>query len=100
YEGVDIAQYRRRRRNPALRSILGLPENKKIVTSIARLETGKGQAELVEAAARVIEEYPEVVFLIVGEETPPNGPNTSSLRNIVLRLGLTGHIVFAGARGD
>src|SRR6202035_3375588 len=66
----------------------------------ARLEAGKGQPELIEAAAKVIEEYPEVVFLIVGEETPPNGPNTSALRDIVLRLGLTDNIVFAGARGD
>jgi glycosyltransferase involved in cell wall biosynthesis len=40
------------------------------------------------------------MFLIVGEETPPNGPNTSVLRNSVLRLGLTDHVVFAGARGD
>jgi glycosyltransferase involved in cell wall biosynthesis len=100
YEGIDISKYPGRRHNPRLRSALGLPENKKIVTSVARLEVGKGQPELIEAAARVIQEFPEVVFLLVGEETPPNGPNTSVMRNNVLRLGLTNHIVFAGARGD
>ena len=100
YEGVDIPRYHGRRYNPALRSSLGIPGNKKIVTSVARLEAGKGQPELIEAAAKVIEEYPEVVFLIVGEETPSNGPNTSALRDIVLRMGLTDNIVFAGARGD
>jgi len=100
YEGVDISMYRGRQQNPALRSILGLPEGKKIVTSIARLEVGKGQAELIEAAVSVIQEFPEAVFLIVGEETPPNGPNTSHLHTSVTRLGLTGHVVFAGARGD
>jgi glycosyltransferase involved in cell wall biosynthesis len=100
YEGIDISKYRGRRHNPRLRSALGLPENKKIVTSVARLEAGKGQPELIEAAASVIQEFPDVVFLIVGEETPPNGPNISALRNSVLRLGLTDHVVFAGARGD
>jgi glycosyltransferase involved in cell wall biosynthesis len=100
YEGVDIPRYRGRRHNPALRSSLKIPENKKIVTSVARLEAGKGQLELIEAAARVVEQYPGVVFLIVGEETPPNGPNTSSLRISVQRLGLTDHVVFAGGRGD
>jgi len=54
YEGVDMSEYRGRRPNPGLRSKLGLPENKKVVTSVARLAAGKGQAELIEAAARVI----------------------------------------------
>jgi glycosyltransferase involved in cell wall biosynthesis len=100
YEGVDMPLYRGRRQNPTLRSTLGLPENKKIVTSIARLEAGKGQAELLEAAASVIQEFPEAMFLIVGEESPPNGSNTSDLYRSVLRLGLAKHVVFAGGRGD
>jgi glycosyltransferase involved in cell wall biosynthesis len=100
YEGVDMSEYRGRPQNPALRSKLGLPKNKKIVTSIARLAAGKGQAELIKAAVRVIQEFPEAVFLVVGEETPPNGPVTSCLHSSVLRLGLTDHVVFAGARGD
>jgi glycosyltransferase involved in cell wall biosynthesis len=100
YEGVDMSLYRGRRQNHALRSTLGLPENKKIVTSIARLAAGKGQAELIEAAVRVIQEFTEAVFLIVGEETPPNGPITSFLHSSVLRLGLTDQVVFVGARGD
>ena len=100
YEGVDMSEYRGRRPNPALRSMLGLPENKKVVTSVARLAAGKGQAELIEAAARVIQEFPEAAFFIVGEESPPNGPITSCLHSSVLRLGLSDHVVFAGARGD
>jgi glycosyltransferase involved in cell wall biosynthesis len=100
YEGVDMSLYPAQRKNPALRSILGLPENKKIVTSVARLEAGKGQAELLEAAVRVIQEFPEVMLLIVGEENPPNGPNTFYLHRSVSRLGLANHVVFAGGRGD
>ncbi len=100
YEGVDLSQYRGRPRSSTLRSTLGLPLNKRIVTSIARLEVGKGQAELIEAAVSVLQGFSDAVFLIVGEETPPNGPITSSLHDTVLRLGLTDHFVFAGARGD
>lgn len=100
YEGVDMSLYPTRRQNRTLRSTLGLPESKKIVTSIARLEAGKGQAELLEAAAQVIQEFPEVMFLIVGEENPPNGPNTTHLYQSVLQLGLANHVVFAGTRGD
>ena len=100
YEGVDLSEYRAGRQNAALRSKLGIPDNKKIVTSMARLAEGKGQAELIEAAAKVIREFPETMFLIVGEETPPDGPITASLRSSVLRLGLREHVVFAGARGD
>jgi len=100
YEGVDLSEYRAGRQNAALRSTLGIPEGKKIITSMARFAEGKGQAELLEAAAKVIQEFPEAMFLIVGEETPPNGPVTSSLQSSVLRLGLREHVVFAGARGD
>lgn len=100
YEGVDMSLYRGRNQNPTLRSTLGLSKNKKIVTSIARLEVGKGQAELIEAAASVLQEFPEAMFLIVGEENLPNGSNTSDLYRSVLRLGLAKHVVFAGGRGD
>src|ERR1700676_1827356 len=100
YEGVALSEYRAGRQNAALRSTLGIPEGKKIITSMARFAEGKGQAELLEAAAKVIQEFPEAMFLIVGEETPPNGPVTSSLQSSVLPLGLREHVVFAGARGD
>jgi glycosyltransferase involved in cell wall biosynthesis len=40
------------------------------------------------------------MLLIVGEENPPNGPNTFYLHRSVSRLGLANHVVFAGGRGD
>jgi glycosyltransferase involved in cell wall biosynthesis len=100
YEGVDMSEYNGRPPNPRLRQALEIAENKKVVTSVARLEIGKGQTELIEAAARVIQEFPNCTFLIVGEETPPNGPITASLHESVRRLGLKDHVIFAGARGD
>jgi glycosyltransferase involved in cell wall biosynthesis len=100
YEGVDVNEFNGRCQNPVLRHQLGIPESRKVVTSIARLEPGKGQLEMLEAAAKVIRKFPDVVFLIVGEETPRNGPLTASLRACVERLGLKEHVVFTGARGD
>jgi glycosyltransferase involved in cell wall biosynthesis len=100
YEGVDVWEYNGQSRNPSLRQQLGIPANKKVVTSVARLEEGKGQQELLESAPKVIEQLKDVVFLIVGEETPPNGPITASLHATVERLGIKDHVIFTGARGD
>jgi glycosyltransferase involved in cell wall biosynthesis len=100
YEGVDVWEYNGQSRNPLLRQQLGLPPNKKVVTSVARLEMGKGQLELIEAAPKVIQKQPHTVFLIVGEETPQNGPVTAAMHAAVERLNLKDHVIFTGARGD
>jgi glycosyltransferase involved in cell wall biosynthesis len=65
------------------------------VGSVTRLHDSKGNAYLVEAAARVVRERPGTRFYLVGE-----GPLLCDLQAQAAALGLGDRFVFAGFRRD
>ncbi|MCL0063352.1 glycosyltransferase, partial [Peptococcaceae bacterium] len=47
---------------------LGIPANKKIITNIGRVAEQKGQLYLMQAAKNILKEFPNVHFLILGDD--------------------------------
>jgi glycosyltransferase involved in cell wall biosynthesis len=74
---------------------LGIPRGAPLVGNVAALTDHKDHRTLLEAAARVLAERPETRFLVLGE-----GELESALRAQARALGIAGHVVFAGFRGD
>ena len=74
---------------------LGVPEGAPVVGNVAALTDHKDHATLLEAAARVVKARPDVRFVILGE-----GEKRADLVALRLRLGLEGHVIFAGFRHD
>lgn len=78
--------------NPDLvRKELGIPAGTKIILTVSRLVEEKGHRYLVEAAKKVLKEFPDVYFVIVGW-----GPLEQSLKSQVLSLKLNGKVLFPG----
>jgi len=100
YEGLDLERFRSLPAKETMRESLGILEGKKIVAAITRVEIGKGLPEFIHMAAAVIRRYPDVVFLIVGDEGPDGGTLTRELRDLVNSLGLEEHLIFTGWRDD
>jgi glycosyltransferase involved in cell wall biosynthesis len=100
YEGLDLERFRSLPAKETMRASLGIPEGKKVVAAITRVEIGKGLPEFVHMAATVIRRYPDVVFLLVGDEGPDGGALTRELRNLVHSLGIHEHVIFTGWRDD
>jgi len=100
HEGIDLASFAPSSGRPEVRTALGLPHSKKVVAHISRFQEGKGQKELLEAAALVVKKYDNVVFLIVGEEVPQKGSLMQELQTKALNLGLSEHVIFTGWRND
>lgn len=65
------------------------------IVSVGRLVKLKGQDQLIDAAADLVREDPDVRVFIVGD-----GPERESLRRQAASLGLEGHVVFTGAVDD
>lgn len=65
------------------------------IVSVGRLVKLKGQALLIDAAAELVREDPDVRVFIVGD-----GPEREPLRRQAASLGLAGHVVFTGAVDD
>jgi len=74
---------------------LGMKPGQPVVCSVGRLDKQKGQKYLLRAAKDVLEEIPEVAFLIVGD-----GPDFASLEEQRDRLGLSNSVIFTGHRDD
>ncbi len=74
---------------------LCVPPHKKIVGNISRFDPGKGQMELLEAAAMIKSGYPDVFFLMVGD-----GVMMDELQARAKALDLTDCVLFTGWRND
>ena len=91
YSGMDTAAFVNAKRDPELRRSLGIPENAKVVATVARLFPMKGYEEMLPAAARLAKEFPELHFLPVGD-----GPMFDDLQKQIAELGLSERFHFAG----
>lgn len=78
-----------------VREEFNIPDGSLIVGTVANLKAKKGYRYLLQAAAVVRKELPDVRFVLVG-----HGPEEPFLRSEARRLGLDGTVVFAGFRED
>ena len=81
-QAVAVADWRAR---------LSIPSSCKIVGTVGRLHPVKGHRYFLEAAREVLKEYPDVIFLIVGD-----GELRASLDEMTRQLGIHGHVRFTG----
>lgn len=85
------------------RRVFGLPIDPEIrvITQLARLIEFKGQSILLRAARKVLDQYPNAAFLIVGYTENKQYPN--SLNSLVEKLGMAERVrilSYPGPNGD
>lgn len=98
YLGVPLEEFSRPRTAEEIasaRAELGIAADEFAVGTVTRLHESKGNSYLVDAAARVVRERPNVRFFLVGE-----GPLQPDLEAQARALGLGDRFVFAGFRRD
>jgi glycosyltransferase involved in cell wall biosynthesis len=94
--GIDPQHFR-----PAptgvLRQALGLSTDAVLVGAVGNLRPAKGYDDLLEVAALLRDEYPQVHFVVVGERSEPMYARLVARRNV---LGLDTRVHFIGFRDD
>ncbi|HEU0020576.1 MAG TPA: glycosyltransferase [Dehalococcoidia bacterium] len=73
----------------------GIPDNHRLVVHVANFTPKKRHEDLVQAARLVIDQEPQVSFLLVGQ-----GPLEPVIRAQVKSLNLEDNVIFAGFRTD
>jgi glycosyltransferase involved in cell wall biosynthesis len=95
--GVPLAQFKA----PSPRMIkkerirLGIAPDEKIVCTVGRLDTQKGQVLLLRAAPLILAKTAHTRFLIVGD-----GPDLAMLESEARKLGIAQRVIFTGYRSD
>ena len=95
YNGIHLEKFRQKVDKKQIRSDLGVSLEHKLVGMIGRLDKQKNPMDFIKAAAMVVEDYPGVQFLIVGD-----GPLRSDCENLIGELNLQGKLFLLGFRDD
>ena len=90
-----VENYRPDRSDRAVRAEWGVPEHHKLIGKIGRLSPEKCQDLFLRAAAELLCHDQNLSFALIGI-----GPEEGRLRRLADELGIAGHVVFAGYRGD
>jgi glycosyltransferase involved in cell wall biosynthesis len=96
HNGIDPERFQRRSQRSEARAQLGLPvTNDLLIGAVGRLDAEKGFADLLQAAALLVPDFPGVRIAIAGD-----GPLQQPLREQALRLGLSERVHWLGFRRD
>lgn len=79
----------------AARQVLGLPEDVFVFGTIGRLVPVKGHIYLIEAFAKIKNQYPSAMVAIIGE-----GRSRAELEAAIHRLGLESRVLLLGAKDN
>ena len=95
--GINLTKFTKRPadRIRQIRKALGIPENYHIIGTVTRLRKEKGAEYFIRAMPHVKREFPNVVFLIVGD-----GSLRTNLESLANELGMDRQIRFLGFRTD
>jgi glycosyltransferase involved in cell wall biosynthesis len=100
YNGIDVAPYdkllpQRDSLRAKLRGSIGAPPDAPVVTLVGELNERKQHRVVIEAAPHVLEKFPDIRFVFVGD-----GDDRASLEAAVRERGLQKSIIFTGFRAD
>ncbi len=90
--GVDLSRFAAA--SPTLAHEIARP-GKAIIGAVGRLSPEKGFDYFLHAAKKLLADFPETLFVLVGE-----GDQRPRLKELAHELGLTGRVIFAGQRAD
>ncbi len=94
--GIHIEKFQNDRNAGQLkRALFHLNEDSFVVAIVGRLAQEKGHDIFLKAAKTIVEKYPHVKFLIIGD-----GPLRGPLETMAVQLGLSRNVIFAGIRND
>ncbi len=99
--GVDVDLFAREKDVRGLRSSLGLADRDMVIGIVANLKKVKNHLFLLQAFAKVVEEFENVKLLVIGRGFSGESDNTEDdLRLFVNNHRLTERVLFLGYRTD
>jgi phosphatidyl-myo-inositol dimannoside synthase len=95
HPGCDLHRFQPRPANLELKQKLIGSREKRVIVTVGGLVARKGHDMVLRALSRLIQKFPDITYLIVGD-----GPYRSELVSLVNELGLQQNVVFAGKMDD
>lgn len=101
HNGIDLARFSPHLSNrKSKKSELGIENNAPTLVIVGRLTTQKGHRYLLEALPAIVEKFPKLRLLIVGDDSPFDTSTKEETFQLVDTLRLMENVVFLGERKD
>ncbi|MHB8111270.1 MAG: glycosyltransferase [Syntrophorhabdaceae bacterium] len=101
YNGLNANVFNPGKTSPTLRGELNLRDDQPLIGLIANFDYRKGHHDFVKACAIIHKRHPDAKFVIAGSTSlTDNFEYYQSIREMVDHEGLSGNMVFLGARSD
>lgn len=102
YLGINFDRYTRDEQKAIqFRKQFSIPENKKVIGVVGRIDPAKGQMEFVKAIPYIIKEHPDAHFVIVGKTTSSKENDyLTEVKKEVQALGIDTFVTFTGFFSD
>ena len=100
HNGLDPAQMKVTREPREIRAELGVPANARLVGIVGNIKPWKGQEVVVRAMAKLRDEFPDVVCLLIGDTSPDDMQYRVSVTALIGELGLSGRVLITGFKQD
>lgn len=97
HSSVDLERFAAPPAPVKIRAELGIGAETPLIGLVGRVSKDKGHAVLLDAAPRVLREFPDAVFIFVGQEGPIVGP---AVRATIRRRRLENSVRLLGFRSD
>jgi glycosyltransferase involved in cell wall biosynthesis len=99
YNAIDLADLERTQTDPqSVKRSLGIAADDLVVGTVSHIRPEKGHRYLLEAARLVLDQCPNVTFVIVGREKRQE--DMAGLLELVRRLKIQDRVIFTGFRRD
>lgn len=95
FNGLDPERLAIAQSEASIRAELGLAPQQPVVGTVGSLKIEKDHDTFLLAARHVLKEMPECKFVIIGA-----GPRLPALQELARTLGISGSVIFTGARSD
>lgn len=93
--GINLNRFIKNIGSNSIKESLGIKKEIRVIGTIGSLTKEKGHVYLLKAATNVIDRFPEVMFLFVGD-----GKERINLEKAASKLGIEDKIIFSGMRED
>ncbi|MEJ2627862.1 MAG: glycosyltransferase family 4 protein [bacterium] len=95
YSGIEFEKFEKRIQQRKIRNNLNIDDNIKVISLIGRLSKQKAPQYLLKAVPEIISQYPDVLFLLVGD-----GELKKYLIKLTKKLNIIDKVLFLGFRKD
>lgn len=93
--GVNLERFQKKIASESIKESLGIKKDVPVVATVGALTEEKGHLYLLRAIPKVVQRFPEAIFLFIGD-----GRERPNLEKTTSSLGIKNSVIFAGMRND